>query len=155
LARKCSRCAASCCRYVALEIDKPTSAGDFDDIRWYLAHPNLSVFVEDGLWYLNIPGKCRYLTADHRCRIYEKRPRICRTYKLDECEFDGGADFEHNFTTIAQIEEYARIYLAKKRKRAAAKAARTRRKNQKLRPKSKTKSKTSTRKTKRKTTRRS
>src|SRR4029453_15484817 len=31
---KCGSCIALCCRYLALEVDRPTTPRDFDDLRW-------------------------------------------------------------------------------------------------------------------------
>src|SRR4051794_4770830 len=42
----CDKCAALCCRYFALPIDNPKSAHDYDNVRWYLMHENVVVFVE-------------------------------------------------------------------------------------------------------------
>lgn len=42
----CSRCPHLCCRYFAFPIEAPEDWDDYDDIRWYLAHKNISVFVE-------------------------------------------------------------------------------------------------------------
>jgi len=85
----CVKCGAKCCHYYALEIDEPKKVREFDDIRWYVAHAKTSVFVEDGKWYLQVFTKCQYLDKDNRCTIYETRPRICRRYDTDECEFEG------------------------------------------------------------------
>ena len=77
----CHNCTGLCCRYMALPIETPEDREDFDDIRWYLVHKGVSVFVEDGDWYLNIENRCKYLSAkDHRCKIYAKRPQICRDF---------------------------------------------------------------------------
>ena len=48
------RCKGLCCRYFAFPIETPEDWDDYDDIRWYLAHKNVNVFVEDGHWYLNV-----------------------------------------------------------------------------------------------------
>ena len=107
----CHKCKALCCRYIALPIDKPTDRGDFDDIRWYLAHQNITVFVEKGQWYINIKNKCRHLSEKtHRCRIYEKRPRICRGYKTVDCELTCREyDYSLHFTDDRQMEEYMKV----------------------------------------------
>jgi len=108
---QCARCRGLCCRYVALPIETPETREDFDDIRWYLCHEDITVFVEDGDWYINIKNKCRHLAEkDHRCRIYEKRPRICRGYRHSDCDFvEGQYDYELHFTSDRQMEEYIRI----------------------------------------------
>ena len=107
----CHICKGLCCRYMALPIEMPDDRDDFDDIRWYLAHKDVSVFVEKGDWYININNKCRHLSAkDHRCRVYDKRPRICRKYKTVDCELTGEEyDYELHFTNDKQMEEYMKI----------------------------------------------
>jgi len=72
---QCERCTGLCCRYFALPIETPETKEDYDDIRWYLCHEDITVFVEDGDWYLNVKNKCRHLSnKDYKCLIYDKRP---------------------------------------------------------------------------------
>ena len=107
---QCGNCIGLCCRYFALPIETPEDREDYDDIRWYLCHKDITVFVEDGDWYINIKNKCKYLDKDNRCRIYSKRPRICREYNHKDCDFvEGEYDYELHFTTAAQMEEYMKI----------------------------------------------
>ena len=60
---------------------------------------------------INIKNKCRHLTEkDHRCRIYNKRPNICREYRHSDCDFvEGEYDYELHFTDDKQMEEYIKI----------------------------------------------
>lgn len=103
----CEKCAGLCCRYLALPIETPTTAGDYDDIRWYLAHEGISVFVEDGDWYINIASRCKYLNKVNRCDIYEHRPSICRRYKEDNCDYHSGDyGYELHFTSTEELDEY-------------------------------------------------
>ena len=108
---QCRQCTGLCCRYFALPIDTPEDKDDYDDIRWYLCHKDISVFVEDGDWYLNIKNKCRHLSEkDNSCRIYARRPKICRKYRHEECDFvDGQYDYELHFTDDKQMEAYIKI----------------------------------------------
>ena len=108
---QCDKCAGLCCRYFALPIETPEDKEDYDDIRWYLCHKDVTVFVEDGDWYLNIKNKCRHLSAkDHRCKIYAKRPRICRGYRHSDCDYvEGEYDYELHFTSDKDMEEYIKI----------------------------------------------
>ncbi len=106
----CDKCTGLCCRYFALPIETPEDRGDFDDIRWYLCHENMSVFVEDGDWYINIDNTCRHLADDFCCDLYGKRPRICRGYKTNDCDLtDGEYDYELHFTDDKQMEEYIKV----------------------------------------------
>jgi len=103
----CEHCTAVCCRYIALPIDKPTKAGDYDDMRWYLMHEGVTVFVEDGDWYIQYQARCKSLGPDNLCRIYDTRPKICREYGPDSCDYAGGSyGYDHLFTHPKQIEEY-------------------------------------------------
>jgi Fe-S-cluster containining protein len=123
----CEHCAAACCRYVAIPLDKPTSAKDYDDIRWYLMHENISVFVEEGDWYFQVTTRCKNLGADNRCGVYETRPQICRDYKAGDCDYAGGTyGYDHLFTHPKQIEAYYAQRTGKELGRPKESAARTR-----------------------------
>jgi uncharacterized protein len=108
---QCESCAGLCCKYFALPIDEPETREDFDDIRWYLCHEGISIFVEDGDWYISVKNKCRHLAGkEHRCGIYAKRPSICRKYKRSDCDFvEGEYDYELHFTNDKEMDEYIRI----------------------------------------------
>ena len=113
----CDECAALCCRYIALPIDNPTNRKDYDHIRWYLCHENIVVFIEKKQWYIGILARCKYLQQDNRCGIYETRPRVCRSYTTDNCDYHGGEyDFEVLFTSAEQLREYAEKKLNKRRR---------------------------------------
>jgi len=108
---QCERCTGLCCRYFALPLETPETKGDYDDIRWYLCHEDITVFVEDGDWYINVKNKCRHLSdKNYKCLIYDKRPGICRKYKHGDCDFvDGEYDYQLHFTSDKDMEEYIRI----------------------------------------------
>lgn len=125
----CSKCGALCCTYVSLQIDKPTTPGDFEDIRWYICHHDVWVFVDEGDWYVCVERKCRYLTKGNRCGIYEDRPRICRRHRTVNCEYNGQEEdaYELRFDRPEEIQDYAREYFRKKRAKTRAKTRRLRR----------------------------
>ncbi len=103
----CEHCTAACCRYVAIPLDKPKRARDYDDIRWYLMHEGVTVFVEEGDWYAQFQTRCKNLRGDNLCGIYETRPEICRSYEPGECDYIGGDyGYDHLFTHPEQVEEY-------------------------------------------------
>lgn len=104
----CEKCVALCCRYFALPLDNPEDVEDYDNIRWYLIHENVVVFVENGQWFIGVLSRCKHLMPDNRCGIYEERPRICRKYTTDNCEYHGAEyDYEHLFTSGDQLRTYA------------------------------------------------
>jgi Fe-S-cluster containining protein len=117
----CDQCAALCCRYISLPIDNPTTRKDYDDIRWYIIHQNVVVYIEKKQWYVGILNRCKHLQDDNRCGIYETRPRICRKYTTDNCDYHGGEyDFEQLFTSAEHLMAYAETTLAKARAKKRA-----------------------------------
>jgi Fe-S-cluster containining protein len=132
----CDRCTARCCGYFALQIDRPVTAEQYDQIRWFLVHEKTAVWVEEGDWFLEVRNPCRKLTTDHSCGIYATRPDVCREYGApgaeDSCEFDGqGLSFDLYFDTPEAFEAWSReelarrdARLAKRRERRRARASR-------------------------------
>ena len=103
----CEQCTAACCRYLAIPLDTPTNARDYDDMRWYLMHEDVLVFVEDGDWFIQFQTPCKKIGADSHCAIYETRPEICREYQPKDCDYSvGGYGYDHFFTHAKQIEEF-------------------------------------------------
>jgi Fe-S-cluster containining protein len=113
----CDYCTGKCCRYFSLPIETPKTWDDYDSIRWYLAHGKTMVYVEEGTWYLLVLTRCKYLTAEDRCRVYLNRPKICREYSTSDCEYDDEWSFDRLFETPEQIWEYAEAVLPPKRRR--------------------------------------
>jgi uncharacterized protein len=104
----CEKCGAKCCKYVAVEIDKPVCKTDYDNIRWYLLHNNVAVFVDyDNKWYIEFSTKCSKLDKSNKCSIYNRRPKICRIHgnKDTPCEYFDNPD-KMRFTTEKQFIKY-------------------------------------------------
>jgi Fe-S-cluster containining protein len=140
----CSACNAQCCRYFCFEIDEPETFEEFEDVRWYLLHENVTVHIDEGDWYISILNACKELGQDNRCGIYEERPVICRSYSQDNCDATGGDyEYEQLFETPEQLEAYARKTLGDKKYEKARDKARAkldkkaRKKKKKKKPKSK------------------
>jgi Fe-S-cluster containining protein len=105
----CEHCTAACCRYIALPIDTPRTPADFDDVRWFLMHENVSVFVEDGDWYIALDTPCRHLQPDQHCAVYNTRPAICRRYSTDDCDYHSGDyGWEQHFTSPEHLDTFVR-----------------------------------------------
>lgn len=129
----CASCEGQCCRYFALQIDEPTTERDFDDIRWYLAHEDIVVFVEEGAWYLEVRNVCRHLGEGNRCRIYASRPAICREHSTENCEGRDDCELarEHEFRSEEEIAQFTEAHFARlkaKRKKKGKKGKKKRKK---------------------------
>lgn len=123
----CEHCTGACCRYIALPIETPEDRSDFDDIRWYLIHEEVSVFVEDGEWFISFATKCRHLRDDHMCGIYSTRPQICRDYTTENCDYHSGDyGWEEHFTSPEHLDAYVQAHFPA-RPNASAKTSRRRR----------------------------
>jgi Fe-S-cluster containining protein len=85
-----------------------------------------------GNWKL-FGSRCKHLQADNRCGIYERRPRICRKYSTENCDYHGGDyDWDLLFSSADQLQRYAREKL--KRRRSQKSEVRSQKKRQKRRP---------------------
>lgn len=103
----CRGCDA-CCRYVITEIDKPTDKSDFDNITWFLHHKNVNVYIgHDNKWYLEFVTPCEQLGSSKLCKIYEKRPQICRKYKQADCpKYNDDTVEKHYFKCAQELDDY-------------------------------------------------
>jgi len=105
--KTCEDCDAKCCKHVAVEIDIPEKIEDFEDIKWFVSHRNVNVFVdEDNLWYLEFLTSCEFLGEKNKCLNYDNRPQICREYSHEDCVFHNEYKDNIIFRSIAEVEEY-------------------------------------------------
>lgn len=111
-ANLCQYCSAKCCQYLAIQIDEPTTARQFDYLIWFLLHQNVLVFREKGRWFVLFQTPCSKLLSDGRCGIYEHRPRICRAYSTKRCEYEDDWVYERVFETPEQVREFAEVVLS-------------------------------------------
>lgn len=111
--RRCRLCNARCCRYFCFQIGSPETYEQFEQVRWYLTHKDISVHVDpDGDWWIFIANRCRWLEETRegpKCADYENRPLICRQFSPKTCDFTRGpyvsaAEFE----TANELEAFAR-----------------------------------------------
>ncbi len=115
----CATCGARCCRYVVVELDKPTARIDREEIRWFLAHENVSVYIDgdDGTWNVQFATPCRHLDANNRCTIYRRRYEICRDHDPEGCEASDGEDTDTVFRTTEDFDRWWRAEKARRRRR--------------------------------------
>ena len=108
---KCGFCTGTrCCTYVTQPIETPRSKDDFDHLLWQLAHENVQAYKDEDGWFLLFLTPCRFLGPAGRCRIYDRRPLICREYDNDYCEYDAPAEegFELFFDGYESLLAYCR-----------------------------------------------
>jgi len=80
----CQKCDA-CCRYIATEIDKPTTKDEIENIYWFLLHENVGIYIGfNNKWYLEFSTPCRSL-KNKLCTNYSNRPKICSDYNQKDC----------------------------------------------------------------------
>lgn len=121
----CDRCTAICCKYITLEIDKPTTKRNHDDIRWYLLHEGITLLIEKGRWLIKVPTVCAALDEKGRCTIYETRPQTCREYSTENCDYHTEYEnWETEYIEVETPEEYDQ-YLENKKRKKKAKTAKT------------------------------
>ena len=120
--RRCIKCPARCCTYFAVPIGRPETYEDFEQVRWYLLHRGVAVYVDtEGEWNMLVRNLCRNLKkvpggkepgSHFRCKDYGNRPIICREFSPRTCEFTRGSHaVEEFFETAGQLDDYARRML--------------------------------------------
>jgi Fe-S-cluster containining protein len=106
----CRACGAKCCQHVAMHIEKPACKRDYDNIRWFLMHENVSVFQDhEGDWLVEFKTRCSHLRKDNGCDNYSSRPNVCRDYPPVDmpCEYDSDdPTYKIRFETSRQFEKW-------------------------------------------------
>lgn len=113
----CQACGGRCCTYLVVQIPRPRSKVDIDEVRWWLAHHNVEVYIEDRQWHVQFYTPCRHLTSEGRCAIYPDRFDVCRAHEAETCEMSSGASEEISFSSPEQFDKY----LASRKKRKKSK----------------------------------
>ena len=82
----CAGC-VKCCTYIAVEVDAPRAAWEYDQWIWALYHQGIELYVErPERWFLHVEARCRQLNDAGRCGIYGRHPVLCREYDPRACE---------------------------------------------------------------------
>jgi Fe-S-cluster containining protein len=121
-------CEARCCRYITIHIDAPRLKADFDEISWFLAHENISVYFHGRRWHVEVRNRCKYLTRNNLCSAYDDRPLVCRSYDSDECEYPDRPKHDLHFDTKQEFDAWwaRKRERERRRRRRRARAARSR-----------------------------
>jgi len=48
------------------------------------------------------------LDENNFCKIYDRRPKICRDYSEDECTFQGDYSEKYTFKNIKEVEDFVK-----------------------------------------------
>lgn len=106
--KDCNNCKALCCRSVSVEIDRPTTKADWENIKWLVAHKNINVYKDfDSDWLVEFFTDCDFLTKDNKCSIYNKRMQICKKHSPQDCENHVKGDYyKIIFRKLADVESY-------------------------------------------------
>lgn len=129
ITRRCQQeCKGRCCRYITIQIPAPRDKIDLEEIRWFLAHRDISVYVASRRWNVEVRNRCKYLNRRNLCEIYEKRPEICSLYEVESCEYPRRAKHKLRFDTIDQFDAWRarkrrQQQLRRKRRAGKSKAA--------------------------------
>lgn len=120
-------CHSRCCRYITVVLPAPRLSYDFDELSWFLAHENISVYVESRRWHLEVRTPCKYLDRDNLCTIYADRPDVCREYDIEACEFPRRPRHTLHFDTRQEFHSWlTKRQEKRRRKRRAARRRKAR-----------------------------
>ncbi len=126
----CDRCIALCCKYITIEIDKPRTKREKDDVRWYLLHEGVTLLVDKDRWMVKCPTRCSALSDDDKCTIYDNRPQTCREYDTKNCDFYTAYEgWETEYIEIETVEAFEKYLNSKKKKRASSKTKKSKKAN--------------------------
>lgn len=115
----CLSCGQKCCRNVSIEMDLPQARADFDTFLWLLAHKNIVVYVDNGVWHVEFKSDCEKLGPDGKCSIYDTRPQICRDYGMgmgESISCEGFSEHQEScdqyFSSLEELEQFIPEHLA-------------------------------------------
>lgn len=103
----CMECTGNCCKEVTIIVETPKTQEELEDIKWYLYHKNVTVYIDhNDDWCVHFKTNCKMLTKDNMCKIYEKRPPVCRKHPQEECDVNTGPDSKVLFKNIRDYEKW-------------------------------------------------
>jgi len=76
-------CKAYCCNVITVMLKNNRTLQEENEVQLILAHEGTSFGEKNGVQYIEIKSRCKFLTNDNACSIYDKRFDTCRKY---ECE---------------------------------------------------------------------
>ena len=102
----CNECDGDCCKILVVEIKTPVSKQDFENIKFYLFHKDTNVYIDiDDCWNIQLNTQCKYSDEDGKCKIYDKRPPVCRDSKVRDCHRNK-KDSKKFFNDLDEYEDW-------------------------------------------------
>ena len=92
-----NKCDASCCKVITLLLKKSRNSNEENDVQLILSHEGTHLHKENGAEYIEIDTKCRFLTPENKCSIYEKRFNLCRRYECEKMKSKDGKEMKKCF----------------------------------------------------------
>ena len=115
----CVGCPALCCKDLAINILKPRTRQEIEELKWQLQFDTVRVFIANKRWHMLVQGRCVYLSPNNLCTIYEDRPDKCRRHNPPHCERYG--EF---YDVMLETPDDLEAHLAREKRRRAARRAR-------------------------------
>lgn len=107
----CRDCTAECCKHIGIPIDAPTTWEDFQRIKWYITHENVSCYLDvEGDWIVEFISKCGQLNGN-RCMAWGTKdyPNICAEYEMKTCVMNEEGDWwEILFKTPEDVDAHCK-----------------------------------------------
>lgn len=103
----CVKCPSTCCHDLAIEIERPKTRFEIEELKWHLFFDTVSIFIAKRRWHLLVKGRCRYLGPDSLCTIYDHRPPKCREHNPPDCE-EYDQYWDVMLRTPEELEDYLR-----------------------------------------------
>jgi len=85
-----NECKAYCCNTITVVLKNNRTPEEENEVQLILAHNGTHFKEKDGVQYIEIESKCKFLTNDNACSIYEKRFNTCRKYECEKLKKEMG-----------------------------------------------------------------
>jgi Fe-S-cluster containining protein len=111
-ASECADCGL-CCKYMNIVVDRPTDQEDVETLLWYQYHRDTNLHLDqDNDYGLHFPNRCGHLDENNLCKIYSRRPSICKQFSLKGCH---GNDVNESVKITLDTEKALMGHLKKRR----------------------------------------
>jgi len=109
----CVECKGLCCTYLNIVVDRPVDQEDVEELLWYQYHASSDLHLDtDGEYSVLFRTPCHQLDKNYLCKIYTRRPSICRQFSINNCH---GSDFDNSVKIHFDSEEKLLGHLKQKR----------------------------------------